>query len=198
MVSKLLWVIGGGFFSFAFLQYGPPSIRNGVSTVLVPGAISSSLKKLDPAFAKKVKTLIERLDKKGHSVRIQTTYRSKKRQDLLYDITQFGKRLGVRQMYTKARGGESCHNRESNGEPSSYAVDLWGYPFGPEIHISDSLVKKHADFFKVMGKEAVALGLGWGGNFSRYDEAGNPKSIWTRYKIGWDPPHVYDSRCKTP
>ena len=135
------------------------------------------------------------MEKKGHRVRVQTTYRSSRRQDLMYNLNQLGQQMNITQQSTNAKGGTSCHNHTANGKPSSYAIDIWGYTFGPEINISKKFQTKHAAFFKDLGKEAKRLGLGWGGDFKQYTKSGQPKSLWTHYGLGWDPPHVYDKRC---
>ena len=181
--------------SAGLMTYGPATIQNGVSTIVAPGRISSSLRYLDPKFKKKIETVIENLEEKGHRVRIQTTYRSSKRQDFLYNMSQLGQQMGINQKFTNAKGGQSCHNHSTDGSPSSYAVDMWGYTFGPELLKSTKAQEKHAAFFKDLGREVKKLSLGWGGNFSKYNKSGRPTSIWTNYDIGWDPPHVYDKRC---
>ena len=76
----------------------------------------------------------------------------------------------------KARGNSgvsvSFHNHTENGEPAALAVDLvdaelgWGNPV----------------FFQVLGEEAEALGLIWGGRWTNPDEA--HVQLWPNSRLG--------------
>lgn len=166
----------------------PPVVPAVVSTMFLPGRRTVRLDHLDPEFRKQVSTLIGRLEAQGYRVRIETTYRSSRRQDLLYNLTQFGDRLGFEGGFTNLSGGKSCHNHTRKGEPASLAVDVWGYPFGPFLSINPWAKRKHSAFFKALGKEARHMGLNWGGDFSR-------SWPWRNYGFGKDPPHVSSRRC---
>jgi hypothetical protein len=168
-------------------------LRTGVNNVILPGTQSLSLETLDPTFRSDVEILIERLESRGYSPRIMSTYRSNARQGYLKGISVLGKRLGLG-IYTNAGPGESCHNTTGeNGRPASQAIDLHGYNMGFLLYISKSNRQKHVDFFRVLDEERRKLGLCWGGDFGK--KKNSLKTIWTPYGIGNDPPHVVTRKC---
>lgn len=187
------------FFYLCFLLIGCSGLRkfnNVTSNLLTPGYQSMSMDSLDTAFRVKLEKLIKNVEKKGYSPIVLGTYRSDKRQQFLYNLSTLGK--GIQsfftgkqgQGYTNASAGKSCHNHKNSKEkPASYAVDIVGYHMGFWLYLSKSNQKKHAAFFRVLGKEAKALKLNWGGNFRK-------KGIWSQYSMGWDPAHISDSKCK--
>ena len=163
---------------------------------MTPGYQSIEMDTLDPVFRVKVETVIKNLEKKGYKPIIWATYRSDKQQQFYYDMSQIGKSIQLFLLgtagpgYTNAKAGQSCHNHNnSRGEPSSYAVDIIGYELWGWLYLSKRNQKKHVAFFRDLAKEAKALNLNWGGDFGE-------NNIWKHHKIGWDPKHISDKRCK--
>ena len=144
--------------------------------------VHTDLASLDPAFRTKVEKVIAKLEADGHAVRVVTTWRDPRRQDLVYVFGRLGSRLG-RGPGTMVRGGGSCHNRLADGEPASVAVDL--RPRRSADHA------EQVRFFRALGRAANARTLRWGGDWKRRDP------LWAKDDLGWDPGHVEDARmCK--
>ena len=166
-----------------------PAIPKAISTAILPGRHSVKLAHLDPEFRAQVEALITNLEEQGYSVRIESTYRSSRRQDMLYRMTKSWQSLGFKGGFTNAPGGESCHNMVNEaGEPASLAVDLWGHRYGPLLQVNPRAQERHSPFLKAMGEEALQLGLNWGGTWTK-------QVPWKAHGLGKDPPHVYSPRC---
>ena len=166
-----------------------PAIPKAISTAVLPGRHSVNLAHLDPEFRAQVEAMITNLEEQGYSVRVESTYRSSRRQDMLYRMTKSWQSLGFKGGFTNAPGGESCHNMVNDeGEPASLAVDLWGQRYGPLLLVNPRAQERHSHFLKAMGKEALRLGLNWGGTWTR-------QAPWKAYGLGKDPPHVSSRRC---
>jgi hypothetical protein len=166
-----------------------PAVPKAISTVILPGKHTVKLDHLDPEFRADLEVLVENLEAQGYSVRVESTYRSSRRQDLLYNLTMFWQGLGFKGGFTNAPGGQSCHNMTNDkGEPASLAVDLWGYRYGPLLRFNPRAKKKHSQFLRALGAEAHSLGMNWGGDWIKIEP-------WDAYGLGKDPPHVSSQRC---
>lgn len=80
----------------------------------------------------------------------------------------------------------SFHNAlDEHARPAALAADIVDARFGwgDEVAGSEETAGA-AKFFAALGVEAKALGLTWGGDWSR------TAPIWARYGLGWDPAHV--------
>ena len=187
MWMACLWLIVGRPVE---ASVGHPMGQKALSTLVFPGRHTVRLDHLEPEFRVQIETLIERMEGHGYRVRVESTYRSERRQDFLYRLPLYGREKGVRGGFTNAPGGHSCHNSVGvDGQPASLAVDLWGYRFGPLLSLNRRALARHAEYFEVLGEEAKALGLNWGGDFSG-------ESPWQSLGIGKDPPHVSSKRCR--
>lgn len=105
---------------------------------------------LNPIFAQKMKTLLERAWADGHHVVIIEGYRDRARQDALY------KQGGV----TKAKGGNSFHN----------------YGLAADIAFLDKdgkITWDSKEDWVAVGKIGKDLGMGWGGNFKHIKDLGH-------------------------
>ncbi len=79
----------------------------------------------------------------------------------------------------------SFHNAvDEQGYPRALAADLIDrrYGFGDKDPDSARTVGA-ARFFAMLGREARALGLTWGGDWDR-------TNVWASFGMGWDPVHV--------
>jgi hypothetical protein len=117
--------------------------------------------------------LLPRLRHRGFQPRLVYTWRSIATQDRLLQL----KRSTV---------SFSFHNAvDEEGMPRALAADIidarWGW--GDSVHGSTKANGALA-FFQALGEEARALGLTWGGDWTRR------ASFWSRYGMGWDPAHV--------
>ena len=146
------------------------------------GKSSRSLEDLDPVFRGKVQRVLDRLRRQGYQPEIMSTYRSARRQDLIFELSQVARWLG-RKPWTQARGGQSCHNSvDAQGQPAALAVDI----LDEQRQSGDDSAK----FYHALGKAAAAQSLGWGGRWKR----SNP--YWKRKGLGWDPGHLQSWRCR--
>lgn len=141
----------------------------------LPGTESRALAHLHPSFRGDVDAVISELESKGHTVHIAATFRSPRRQETIWYLSNLGQRLG-RGPGTKVRGGQSCHNQVQDGDPASVAVDL-RLP-------RPSTEAEQAAFYKDLGRAARRRGLRWGGDWTR----SNP--TWAAWDLGWDPGHI--------
>lgn len=107
--------------------------------------------KLDPAFRRVVLHLIRRIEARGVQMTLVEGYRTPARQDLL---------AADARMVTQARGFESRHQ-------FGLAVDLAPVFDGrPSLSERDG---RAAAAYAVLGEEAEAMGLVWGGRWSFRD-----------------------------
>jgi hypothetical protein len=120
--------------------------------------------------------LLRRLRAKGWQPKVVFTWRSPATQAEL-----------VRQ--GKSGVSFSFHNAVSpGGRPAALAADIADkrYLWGVNLDGSTNEVKTAhaAAFFAVLGAEAKAMGLSWGGDWTKR------ASVWTPYGMGFDPAHV--------
>lgn len=103
----------------------------------------------EPEFSSKLDTLIQNLAARGVPVRVAQGNRSIEEQNELYaqGRTKPGK------IVTKARGGKSNHNHR-------IAADLV-----PEALVNQPDWDPNSPLWNIIGEEAEALGLDWGGNW---------------------------------
>lgn len=79
----------------------------------------------------------------------------------------------------------SFHNAlDAAGRPAALAVDLYDARYGWGDEPGTARTAGAAAFFAVVGAEAKALGLSWGGDWSR------STPLWAAFGLGWDPGHV--------
>ena len=155
----------------------PPVVPRTISTVVFPGQHSARLTHLDPEFRQQIEELILRMNLHGYRVRVESTYRSDRRQNWLYFWSQWAKNYGANIGFTNAPGGKSCHNMTSDtAEPAALAVDLWGFRYGPSLRWNRRAMNKHRNFFMLLGTEVKALELNWGETLRN--------SVWSDYGLG--------------
>ena len=126
-------------------------------------ASEKRLSKLMPAFAAKVRTLIENLHQRGFEVEITQGLRTFEEQSALY--AQGRTRKGPK--VTNAKAGQSLHNY---GLAVDFALFTDGKYSWPEPH----------DVWLAIGQEAVKLGLEAGYFWPKPDK---PHVEWA--KVGW-------------
>lgn len=121
--------------------------------------VIKDLDRLHPYVNKLAKMLIERCRENGIEIIITETFRTKKRQQQLYNKgrTTSGK------VITNAKPGDSMHN--------------YGLAFDIVPVEKGKLLWNRNDLFKKIGKIGVDLGLTWGGNWRSFKDY--PHFEWT-------------------
>lgn len=141
---------------------------------------TADLAALDPDFRERVDRVMLRLRERGFDPRASCTFRSTDAQDLLFHLGRS----------TRARGGQSCHNRTDHGDPASFAVDLWDGGLSLGLVTGDeAALAAQVPFLRALGDEGASEGLRWGGRW-------RGPSAWRVHGLGWDPAHLQDSRCR--
>lgn len=161
----------------------PPAIKNSTRSAFFPGYQSSDIDLLHPTMRAKVERILARLEAQGYHPRVHSTFRSQEYQSFIYTLSTVQKKVtGQIGMTTTTH---SCHSKNlQNGEPAARAVDIRQGVSGPHLYLPTELFRKrHAEFYKALGKEAKREGLRWGGDFSK-------TGIWAEFDLGWDPGHI--------
>lgn len=157
--------------------------RAHMKTAFSPGAETDSMHALDPKFRPALERVLARLRKQGWHPYVRSTYRSPRRQEAMYNMSQARELFGAGPG-THAKGGESCHNhRTDDDQPGALAADI----VPGEGDKQDT--RSRARFYWALGKAARAEGMVWGGSWAKT----NP--TWRKYGLGWDPGHVQSKRC---
>ena len=146
----------------------------------MPGQSSSDLHDLSPRFKRKVEKLIINLTQNGYSIRVSQTFRDQERQQFLHDVSiKMKKFLGKDIKITTTT--KSRHSHKIDSKPAACAIDIRPN----HVYLPGSQV----EFYKTMRDEAKKLGLRSGADFKR------TSTLHKKYDIGWDPGHIYATKC---
>ena len=148
-------------------------------TLLCPGIQTEDLEHLHGSLRKKMKNIMDTLDKEGFRYEISSTYRSPEKQECYYNISRkIQEYTGENGLTTTKR---SCHNKKKGDSPESMAIDL---------HSSRGSIEDQAKFYSRLRALARKYNLQSGGDFC------HSSSLWKQYGLGWDPGHVELPKCK--
>lgn len=195
--STPLWMIGGAVFGLLVLarpasaapapRFGPPlpgprppnaaGLPHAAELLrtLKPGDEASWNQARKYAAAHpglRLPELLGRLQERGYEPVLGNTWRALSTQDVL--LAEGSTKVSF-----------SFHNAvDAQGYPQALAADIIDrrYGFGDDDPDSARTVGA-ARFFAMLGREALALGLTWGGDWER-------KGRWATFGLGWDPVHV--------
>jgi hypothetical protein len=177
MVVVVSGIVVGGILGFVFRK---PILDAGTGTLMgfqCAGEQSRDMSSADPRLRSRVEPIMKTLRSEGYKFQISSVYRSRERQECLYDISRVIERHTGQSGFTKTKN--SLHSRVRKDEPASLAIDL---------HIYGESEEKTVQFYKRLRELAVEAGLRSGGNYKKR----NP--YWKKFGLGWDPGHVYLGR----
>lgn len=188
--KRVLWIMIILEIGLLLYKYLPPEASKTLLSMSLPGYETSNFSDLDPAFQKKLSRIFKNLGKKGYHPRIYSSYRSNELQTFYFSGSKKLRDAGLVEI-TKAKGGQSCHNRvDSMGRPAATAADIWGAPYGAFLALKlDLNFQAHVQFFRALGDEVKREDLLWGGDWT------STRSIWSSEGLGWDPAHVQMGSC---
>lgn len=119
---------------------------------------SKKLEDLEPVTRELVQRLIDRMAELGHPIKAYMTLRTTAEQDQLYAKG----RTAPGSIVTYKRGGESPHN----------------FGLAADVFFVESGFKGPWD---ILGREAKALGLKWGGDWKMKDMPHVERPNWRKY-----------------
>lgn len=189
-IKRILWGMIILEIGLLLYKYVPPETSKSILSMVLPGYETCAFSDLDPTFQTKLSAVFKNLGKQGYHPKVYSAYRSSELQEFYFSSSKKLRNAGFEGI-TKARGGQSCHNKvDANGNPASMAADVWGAPYGAFLSLKlDLNFRAHVRFFKALGEEVEQQGLLWGGDWT------STSSVWSSEGLGWDPAHVQMGSC---